>query len=96
MSRQSIGKDIRELKAKTQTWVDEKDAMMVEHQDLVKRKAKLELHIGDMQNEMDGDKSAKVRGKWELLQCGVKWVLKDVISLGYLVNGSQVPWFWRY
>ena len=33
---------------------------MSEQQELVKRKAKLELDINDMQSEMDGDQTAKV------------------------------------
>ena len=40
--------------------MDEKDSMMSEHQDLVKRKAKLELDIKDLQDEVDGDKNVKV------------------------------------
>ncbi len=34
---------------------------MSEQQELVKRKAKLELDINDLQSEMDGDQNAKVR-----------------------------------
>lgn len=61
-----ISKEIREIKQKVQAFVDEKDQMMGEHQDLTKRKAKLELDINDMQGEVDGDKSAKKRAEKEL------------------------------
>ena len=57
---QSINKDIREKKAKVQGYVDEKESMVAEHQELMKRKAKLELDIKDMQEEAEGDVNAKV------------------------------------
>ena len=60
MRAQSINKEIREKKAKVQGYVDEKESMTSEHQDLMKRKAKLELDIKDMQEEMEGDTSARV------------------------------------
>lgn len=58
---QSINKDVREKRAKIQGYVDEKESMSSEHQDLTKRKAKLELDIKDMMEEMEGDTSARVR-----------------------------------
>ena len=62
---QSISKDVRELKARVQTFLDEKEAMMGEHQELMKQKAKLELSIKDLQDELDGDSGAKVsRATW--------------------------------
>lgn len=61
-----ISKDIRELKAKVQTYVEEKDSMMGEHQDLQKRKAKLELDIKDLQDEVDGEKNAKKKAESEM------------------------------
>lgn len=57
---QAINKDVRELKARVQTYLDEKEAMMGEHQELTKTKAKLELSIKDLQEELDGDSGAKV------------------------------------
>ncbi len=53
------------MKAKVQTFVDEKDSMMGEHQDLQKRKAKLELTIRDLQEEFDGSKKAQVVYGWQ-------------------------------
>ena len=43
-----------------QTQLDEKESMMSEHQDLMKRKAKLELDIKDLQDEVEGDNGVKV------------------------------------
>ena len=37
--------------------------MMSEHQDYVKRRAKLELDIKDLQDEVEGDVGAKVVNK---------------------------------
>ena len=51
---------IRDVKTKVQGLADEKEQILGEHQDLVKRRAKLELDIKDLQEEIDGDKSAKV------------------------------------
>ena len=51
---------IRDLKTKVQGLADEKEQILTEHQDFVKRRAKLELDIKDLQEEIDGDKSAKV------------------------------------
>ena len=54
-------KDIRDLKAKVQGYVDDKELMMSDHQEFIKRRSKLELDIRDMQDELEGDKSNKVR-----------------------------------
>ncbi|ELU18339.1 hypothetical protein CAPTEDRAFT_108318, partial [Capitella teleta] len=64
----AISKDVRELKARVQTYLDEKDAMMGEHQELTKQKAKLELSIKDLQEELDGDSGAKKKLELELLK----------------------------
>ena len=55
-----MNKVIRDLKTKVQGLADEKEQILGEHQDFVKRRAKLELDIKDLQEEVDGDKSAKV------------------------------------
>ena len=57
---QTVNKVIRDLKTKVQGLADEKEQILTEHQDFVKRRAKLELDIKDLQEEIDGDKSAKV------------------------------------
>ena len=48
------------MKSKVRTFIDEKDSLTAEHQDLTKRKSRLELDIKDIQDELDGNKSGKV------------------------------------
>ena len=43
-----------------QTLFDEKEQIQTENQDLTKRKAKLELTIKDVQDELEGNAKAKV------------------------------------
>ena len=43
-----------------QTIHDEKEQQGGENQDLTKKKAKLELNIKDIQDELEGDKTARV------------------------------------
>ena len=49
-----------------QTIFDEKEQLQSENQDLTKRKAKLELTIKDVQEELEGDAKAKKRSEDEL------------------------------
>ena len=58
--QQAVNKEIRDLKARMQTLFDEKEQMQTENQELTKRKAKLELIIKDIQEELEGDEKAKV------------------------------------
>ena len=58
--RQKLTKEIKDMKSQQQTFVDEKDSMLGEHQDFMKRKAKLDLDIKDLSEQADGDKTAKV------------------------------------
>ena len=60
LSRQAHSRDIRDLRSKVQTFAEEKDTMMGEHTDLQKQKAKLELDLGDLSSELDGESSQKV------------------------------------
>lgn len=62
----AINKEIRDLKARMQTLFDEKEQMQTENQDLTKRKAKLELTIKDIQEDLEGDAKAKKRSEDEL------------------------------
>lgn len=55
-----ISKDIRDKKAKLQELMDEKDSLTGEHQELTKQRAKLDLNIKDLQQELEGDSSGKV------------------------------------
>ena len=48
------------MRSKVQTFAEEKDTMMGEHTDLQKQKAKLELDLGDLSSELDGESSQKV------------------------------------
>ena len=57
---QSINKDLRDSKAKVQGYIDEKDAMMVDHQSAQKSKAKIELDVKDLEDELKGDQNAQV------------------------------------
>ena len=43
-----------------QTVFDEKEALQTENQELTKQKAKLELTIKDIQDDLEGDAKAKV------------------------------------
>jgi ABC-type phosphate transport system auxiliary subunit len=56
---QAVNKDLRDLKSRMQTIHDEKEQQGGENQDLTKKKAKLELNIKDIQDELEGDKTAR-------------------------------------
>ena len=58
---QDISRELRDLKSKVQTFMDEKDSMTAEHQEFTKQKAKLELNINDMQDEKSGMQAGKVK-----------------------------------
>lgn len=61
-----ISKDIRDKKAKLQELMDEKDSLTGEHQELTKQRAKLDLNIKDLQQELEGDSSGKKRTEVEI------------------------------
>ncbi|XP_066277071.1 structural maintenance of chromosomes protein 3-like isoform X1 [Branchiostoma lanceolatum] len=61
-----LSKDIRELKANVQSLVEEKDQLMSERQDVFKRRAKLELRVQDMEQELQGDRDSKAHAELEL------------------------------
>jgi len=63
-SYQSINKDLRELKTRMQTIFDEKEQLQSENSESTKQKAKLELTIKDIQDDLEGD--AKTKVKYEL------------------------------
>ncbi|XP_046369014.1 structural maintenance of chromosomes protein 3-like [Haliotis rufescens] len=62
----SINRDLKDLKSRMQTILDEKDTMVSENQDLTKKKAKLELNIKDIVDEMEGNTSARTKSETEL------------------------------
>ncbi|XP_060076543.1 structural maintenance of chromosomes protein 3-like [Ylistrum balloti] len=61
----AINKDLRELKTRMQTILDEKEQIASENQDLTKRKAKLELNIKDILDDLEGDKKARKKTEEE-------------------------------
>ncbi|ESO00959.1 hypothetical protein HELRODRAFT_157320 [Helobdella robusta] len=62
----TVTKDIREKKTKLQELIDEKESLVGELQDLTKQKAKLELNVKDMQDELEGDFSSKKKMEIEI------------------------------
>ena len=61
-----LSRDLREVKTKLQTYKDEKEALQHEHTTFVKEKTRLELHIKDLKDEVEGDTSSKKRAEAEL------------------------------
>ncbi|XP_041476327.1 structural maintenance of chromosomes protein 3-like [Lytechinus variegatus] len=57
----TINKELRELKGRLRTANEERDHLTNERQDLFKRRAKLELAVKDLQEEVKGDVDAKGR-----------------------------------
>ena len=62
-----LSRDLREVKTKLQTYKDEKEALQHEHSTFLKEKTRLELHIKDLKDEVEGDASAKQRAEKELV-----------------------------
>lgn len=62
-----LNRDLREVKTKLQTYKDEKEALQHEHGTFLKEKTRLELHIKDLKDEVEGDASSKRRAETELL-----------------------------
>ena len=61
-----IGKDVRDLKNKISSIVDEKESLSKEKSTLIKQKAKLELTAKDLQDEVDNEGSMKESLQLEL------------------------------
>src|SRR5699024_8995395 len=61
-----LSRDLREVKTKLQTYKDEKEALQHEHSSFLKDKTRLELHIRDLRDEVEGDASSKQRAEKEL------------------------------
>ena len=70
----AVNKDLRDLKSRMQTIHDEKEQQGGENQDLTKKKAKLELNIKDIQDELEGDKTARKKAEEELKKVNEKIV----------------------
>ena len=61
-----IGKDVRDLKNKISSIVDEKEALSKEKSGLIKQKAKLELTVKDLQDDVDNEGTLKENLQLEL------------------------------
>uniref|UniRef100_T1JG50 Structural maintenance of chromosomes protein n=1 Tax=Strigamia maritima TaxID=126957 RepID=T1JG50_STRMM len=59
-------RELRDIKAKSQTCREEKELLTTEQQGLVQEKTKLELQIKDLKDEVEGDNSSKKRAEKEL------------------------------
>ena len=57
---QTINKEVREFKGRIRAANEERDQLSNEKQDLFKKRAKLELVLKDLQEEVKGDVDAKV------------------------------------
>ena len=62
-----LRRDLREVKTKLQTNKNEKEALQHEHGSFLKDKTRLELHIRDLRDEVEGDASSKQRAEKELI-----------------------------
>lgn len=62
-----LSRDLREVKSKLQTFKDDKEALQHEQTTFVKEKTRLELHIKDLKDEVEGDTSSKKRAEAELV-----------------------------
>ncbi|XP_053407291.1 structural maintenance of chromosomes protein 3-like [Mercenaria mercenaria] len=76
----SINKDLRDLKTRMQTVFDEKEQLQTENQELTKQKAKLELLIKDIQDDLEGDAKAKKKLEEDLRKVNEK-IAKTQTSL---------------
>jgi structural maintenance of chromosome 3 (chondroitin sulfate proteoglycan 6) len=66
--------NLKKVKTKLQTRRDEKDALSLEHQNLLKEKTRLELRLKDLRDEVKIDSNSKNRAERELAE------LKDRIA----------------
>lgn len=57
---QALNKELKEAKQRMQSLLEERDALGLENQELMKKKAKLELDIKDIQDEMEGNTNLRV------------------------------------
>lgn len=56
----TVSKDLRECKAKMQTFLDEREQLAFEQSELFQKKTQLELTITDLTSEVEGEKDARV------------------------------------
>lgn len=80
---QEASKQLRELRSKHQTLIDEKELLNTEHQELIKDKAKAELGIKDIQDELESERNTKKGAEDELrkLHEKIAVVEKDLAAI---------------
>lgn len=82
---QAITRELRDLKTKMQGVMEEKENLNSENQEVTKRRAKLELMIKDIQDELEGDKSARV-----YIACFLKeFAFLDTALSNYFIHQSS-------
>lgn len=57
---QTINKDLKELKARMQASLEEKESLSAEYHELTKKNSKLELSIRDIVEDQRGNQNTKV------------------------------------
>ncbi|KAL8567919.1 hypothetical protein ACOMHN_059041 [Nucella lapillus] len=62
----TLSKELKELKNNIQSLLEERDSLGSESHDLTKKKAKLELDIKDVEDEMEGNQNMKRKAETEL------------------------------
>lgn len=65
-------KEVREIKTKLNAQREEKETLHQEHSNYLKEKTRLELHIKDLIDEVEGDSDSKKRAEAEMVALKVK------------------------
>ncbi|KAH3790706.1 hypothetical protein DPMN_168913 [Dreissena polymorpha] len=87
-----VKKDLKDLKTRTQTVHEEKDMLQTENQESTKDKAKLELTIKDMQEDLEGDAKTKCNEKIAKTQKSLEIPERQggEVYTGYHTTGGEV------
>ncbi|CAG5133454.1 unnamed protein product [Candidula unifasciata] len=72
LSKDTINKDLKELKARMQVALEEKDSLSAEYQDLTKKNSKLELSIRDIVEDQRGSQNSMQKIEAELIKVNEK------------------------
>ncbi|KAH9515257.1 Structural maintenance of chromosomes protein 3 [Bulinus truncatus] len=70
----TINKDLKELKARLQASLEEKDSLSAEYQELTKKNSKLELSIRDIIEDQKGNQNLRAKAESELAKVNEKIV----------------------
>ncbi|KAI8792516.1 structural maintenance of chromosomes protein 3, partial [Biomphalaria glabrata] len=68
----TINKDLKELKARMQAALEEKDSLSAEYQELTKKNSKLELSIRDIIEDQKGNQNQRAKAEAELAKVNEK------------------------